>query len=243
MWKRFAETPERYPGIADQLRKARPEELIVENLDAWPQDNEMAEDQLRNLLRDFEALTPEGARKEAARLDAEHAWRRGTVWADLDLAPLAFALEQLVALAELTAQPLASSDLASLTADYAERGWRADDALLRALAAAKSSIDRAAVSAAAVAMYGSWLDAGAKALQAAIGPMANANTYAPGPPAATDGHGHRVRRRPAPRRRPPRAGAADRRGSWTSTPLRVSLRCRRSPRPRSRRSSPSPRAP
>ena len=41
-------------------------------------------------------------------------WRRGTVWADLDLAPLAFALEQLVALAELTTQPLASSDLAAL---------------------------------------------------------------------------------------------------------------------------------
>ena len=30
VWKRFAETPERYPGIADQLRKARPEELIVD---------------------------------------------------------------------------------------------------------------------------------------------------------------------------------------------------------------------
>ena len=31
VWKRFAETPERYPGIPDQLRKARPEELIVED--------------------------------------------------------------------------------------------------------------------------------------------------------------------------------------------------------------------
>jgi hypothetical protein len=185
VWKRFAETPDRYPGIVDQLRKARPEELIVENLDAWPQDNEMAEDQLRNWLRDFEALTAEGARSEAVRLDAEHAWRRSTVWADLDMAPLAFALEQLVAVAELTAQPLASGDLASLTRDYAERGWRTDDALLRALAAAKSSNDRTAVSAAAAAMYRSWLDAGAKGLQAAIGPMANANTYAPGPPAST----------------------------------------------------------
>ena len=82
-----------------------------EHVDAWPQDNEIAEDQLRNLLRDFEVLTAEGARKEAARLDAEHAWRRGTVWADLDLAPLAFALEQLALLAELTAQPLAPADL------------------------------------------------------------------------------------------------------------------------------------
>lgn len=185
VWKRFAETPERYPGIADQLRKARPEELLVDHPDVWPQDNEMAEDQLRSLLRDFEVLTAEGARKEIARLDGEHAWRRGTVWADLDQAPLAFALEQLVTLAELTARPLAEDSLASLTADYAERGWRADDALLRALVAARTSTDRVAVATAAAAVYRWWLDAGAKALQASIGPMANTHTYVSGPPAST----------------------------------------------------------
>ena len=34
------------------------------------------------------------------------------------------------------------------------------------------------------AMYRPWLDAGAKALQAIVGPMANAHTYAAGPPTA-----------------------------------------------------------
>jgi hypothetical protein len=185
IWNRFAETPERHPGVPDQLRKARPEELIVDNLDAWPQDNEMAEDQLRNRLRDFAVLTPEGTRKEAAQLEAEHGWRRGTVWADLDQAPLAFALEQLVELGKLTKQPLAAGGLDSLVSDYAERGWRADDAVLRALAAAVGRADREAVSAAAVAMYKHWLEAGAKALQMAIGPLAHAHTYQPGPPAST----------------------------------------------------------
>ena len=33
-------------------------------------------------------------------------------------------------------------------------------------------------------MYRSWVDAGAKSLQSAIGPMANARTYVPGPPAS-----------------------------------------------------------
>lgn len=185
VWKRFAETPERYPGIVDQLRKARPDELFVENIDAWPQDNESAEDQLRSKLRDFDALTVEGARKEVAVLDAKHAGRRRTVWAELDLAPLAFALEQLVLLAELTSHSLATTDLAALTADYAERGWRADEAALRALAAVKTNADREAVSAAVVALYRSWLDGGARALQGAIGPMANAHTYEAGPRAST----------------------------------------------------------
>jgi hypothetical protein len=185
VWQRFAETPDRYPGVAEQLRKARPEALIVDHADAWPQENEIAEDQLRSRLRDFAVLTPEGARKEAASLDSEHAWRRSTVWAELDQAPLAFAVEQLVSLGELTKQPLASADLDSLVSDYRERGWRADDAVLRALSAAPDSIDRAAVSAAAAAMYRQWVDEGAKALQQAIGPLANANTYEPGPPAST----------------------------------------------------------
>jgi hypothetical protein len=184
VWKRFAETPERYPGVAEQLRKARPEELIVDNLEAWPQDNEIGEDKLRSGLHDFNVLTPEGARKEVAQLDGEHGWRRSTVWADLDQAPLCFALEQLVALGKLTQHPLASGDLGSLVSDYAERGWRADDAVLRALAATSKGTDREAVSAAAAALYRDWLDAGAKALQAAIGPLANAHTYQAGQPAS-----------------------------------------------------------
>lgn len=185
IWRRFAETPERYPGVPGKLRQAKPMELFVEPSEVWPQDNEAGEDQLRNVLVDFGVLTPEGARKQARALDADHAWRRRTVWADLEHAPLAFATEQLAYLAELTARPVAATDLASLTADYTDRGWRADDALLRALAVARTPSDRAAVSAAALVMYRPWLDAGAKAMQSAIGPMANAHTYKPGPAAST----------------------------------------------------------
>jgi hypothetical protein len=188
IWEIFASAPERYPGILDQLRKARPAEQLslvgFSQSEVWPQDNQIAEDQLRNRLRDFQALTPEGARKEAIGLEGDHAWRRRTVWAKLDRAPLAFALEQLAALAELTAQPLVHPDLKSLAADFAERGWQADDAALRALALASQDQDRAAVAIAVAAMYREWLDAAAKSLLAAVGPMANSHTYKPGPPAS-----------------------------------------------------------
>jgi hypothetical protein len=179
VWKRFSEVPDRYPGVVEQLRRARPEELVLERRDAWPQENEGDEEQLRDRLRGLAPLTPEGARDRIAQLDEEHGWRRGTVWADLDQAPLAFALEQLAVLAELTERPLASADLDSLRADYAERGWRADDAVLRALAAAPAAADREAVSVAVAATYRHWLDAAAKALQGAIGPLANAGGYEP----------------------------------------------------------------
>lgn len=183
VWRRFAETPERYPGVAEQLRKARPEELFVDNRDAWPQENENGEDQLRRGLYDLAAATPEGARNDVRALDQEHAWRRSSVWADLDRAPLAFAIEQLVVLAEVTEQPIASADLTSIVTDYDERGWRADDAVLRALGAARTTADREAVSIVAGGMYRHWVDEAAKALQQVIGPLAHAGTYAASPPA------------------------------------------------------------
>jgi hypothetical protein len=130
-------------------------------------------------------LTPQAARKEARALEHEHAWRRATVWADLERAPLAFALEPLVTLAEVTEQPVASADVESIVIDYSERGWRADDAVLRALAATRTTADRDAVSVAIAAMYLHWVDEGAKALQQVIGPLANARTYEAGPPALT----------------------------------------------------------
>lgn len=189
VWKRFAEAPERYPGIPDRLRLAKPAVLSFEPDEAWPQDNEAAEDQLRNVLVDFTVLTAEGARKEFARLDVEHKWRRSTVWAQLGRAPLALALEQLTRLAELTSQPLAGDDVGSLAANYAERGWRADDALLRALGAVRTNADRSAVEAAANVVYRPWLEAGALTLQDVVGPMANSGTYqaavAPQPAAGT----------------------------------------------------------
>jgi hypothetical protein len=186
IWSRFAEAPDLYPGVVEKLNKARPEEFIVDNVDSWPQDNERAEDHLRSQLCELEALTPEGARDEVARLDAEHGGRRGTVWAKLDQAPLAFALERLTVLGELTKQPLASGDLIAIVTDYVERGWRADDAMIRALDAAPSGADRKAVSVAVSSMYRQWLDSGSKALQSAIGPMANAQTYEAGPTVSRD---------------------------------------------------------
>jgi len=189
VWERFADTPELYPGVPEQLRKAGAEQQMTlggQPSDAWPQDNEAAEDQLRSRLLDFAALTPEGARAEIVRVDAEHAWRRRTVWADLGEAPLAFALEQMVILAELTSQPLDLGSLDSLITDYCERGWRADDAVVKALSATSSPADREAVSSAIEAMYRSWLNDAAKGLQSIIGPMANSDTYYCGPPASTD---------------------------------------------------------
>ena len=110
---------------------------------------------------------------------------RGTVWADLGLSPLAFAVEQLALLAECTALQSETGDLSALTSAYAERGWKTDDAAVRGFRATPKRADREAVAVAVNMIYRPWLDAGAVAFQGAIGPMANAGTYQPGPSASS----------------------------------------------------------
>ncbi len=191
-WQRFAAEPERFPGVEDRLRKGRPggqmsifEESSLEVDEAWPQDNESAEDSLGVALGGLADSAPAEARAVILRLEAEHRDRRNWVWARLDRAPLAFAIEHLARLAELTAASPAMT-VGELQANYAESGWRADDAFLAALASVERREVRAQVAAAGLAVYRPWLDLHARALQQAIGPDVNAGTYSVGPEASTD---------------------------------------------------------
>jgi hypothetical protein len=184
VWRRFAQAPERYSGVEARLRKGRPQELFAGLPESWPQDNESAEDNLRRELANLAGSPAGAARAVILKLWEEHRDRRNWVWARLDKAPLAFALEQMQRLADVASgTPAAGVD--ELARAYTETGWKADDSFLAALRAAPAAQDRSAVAAAATALYRPWLDAHARALQAAIGPLANSGTYSAGPAAST----------------------------------------------------------
>lgn len=188
-WRRFWEAPAGYPGIPDRLDQACPDEMLPEPLGAWPKKNLEGEDKLRQHLVDLPSLSPNGARKEIAAAEVDHAARRNTVWARLGQAPLALALEHLTRLAQLTTQAPPTGTVEAIAAWYTETGWQADHAALQVLAEVDQPSDLAAVSAALSVVYAPWLADTAMALQAAIGPAANAGTYAASPapkPAAGD---------------------------------------------------------
>ncbi|MBW3578773.1 MAG: BREX-1 system phosphatase PglZ type B [Actinobacteria bacterium] len=186
VWSRFEQSPERYSGIEARLRKGKPtDQLFAGQPGAWPQDNEEAETRLRLALQDLAEVPASDAREAIDKLWNEHRDRRNWVWAKLDQAPLAFALEQLHRLGQATSSAV-TGDVDVLANAYADDGWKADDALIAALQAATGASDREAVVAAANAIYRPWVDASARALQRAIGPLANSGTYSPGPSASTD---------------------------------------------------------
>ena len=95
VWRRFVESPALYPKIPQLLRRAMPDNLFAEPRSSWPQNNEHDETNLRKGLLEVESLAPKAARARVIALEKEHGARRNWVWARLDQALLAQALEHL----------------------------------------------------------------------------------------------------------------------------------------------------
>jgi len=162
VWKRFAEAPRNYPHLPKLLSKAKP---MLASGPTWPQENESDEDDLRKELKALKDMTALMAIKSIFERETEHAKRREWVWTALGQAPLACALKYLVQAAEVTKTPLAGATTDALADAYATTGWRADAAVLDALACVEKAADAEAVSVAVQAIYKPWLAAAAELLQ------------------------------------------------------------------------------
>lgn len=186
VWRRFEQNPEQYQGIEPRLRQGKPNgQLFAGPRGAWPQDNDEAEDSLRQALTDLRDAPAGQVRGTIDRLWEEHRDRRNWVWAKLERSQLVFALEQLHRLSQ-AAMAGPSGDVHTLVALHEITGWKADKAFLSALQATTEGRDRDAVIGAAIALYRPWLEAHAHAFQEAVGPLSNADSYVAGPQASTE---------------------------------------------------------
>ena len=187
VWQRFCEAPRRYPNIPARIRQCdMPLDLFAnaESHAGWPQWNESRENDLRKDLLALGDLPPHKARNRLVQLEDLHAPRRKLVWAELGAAPLACALAHLKILAEVTAHDLGAGSCKDLAAAYGSSGWRADDAVVRALACVSGMPDLDAVGVAIRCVYAPWADASARYLQKVVsengypgGSMAKADSF------------------------------------------------------------------
>ena len=165
VWERFAESPGLYPGMPDLLRRAKPKGTLSFDQEPWPDENETKEADLRKELANVGSMKPAEARQRLDALETEHGVRRGWVWARLGMCPLANAMGHLAVLAKRTAMTLGGESADAMAKLYAEGGYLADDAAMRALASVKTAEDAAAVQAAVRCAYLPWLEDTARNFQ------------------------------------------------------------------------------
>ncbi|TWT98569.1 BREX-1 system phosphatase PglZ type B [Stieleria varia] len=165
LWGRYCESPKAYAGIPNLLRRAKPTNRIAYEKETWPDENETEEASLRTALAALDGVDATHAREAIAKLEQAHGFRRSWVWARLDQAPLALALEHLGHLAERTQTALGGDSPEDLAKLYADGGYLVDDAALAAMATVRTAADAVAVHAAVRALYLPWLDQAATRLQ------------------------------------------------------------------------------
>src|SRR5690606_42119834 len=125
---------------ARRLAGARPAGLCVDE-SRRPKKNGAAEDRLRIALQEGAELSHAAACEKVRELEAQHAERRGWVWAALGASPLAMALAPVSRLAAAAQKGLSGASFAALAEDYVVNGWRCDRAAMEALASPVPSGD------------------------------------------------------------------------------------------------------
>ena len=170
VWERFAEAPKRYPRIPDQIRKSDPPPVagLFDDNTGWPQWNEKKETELLKELSSVGDKSEEEARAIVISANRSHEDRRTYVWSELGMAPMAHAVEHLSELAEITSDSLAGGTAEDMAAVYANSGWKADNAVMNALACVSNEAEFQAVSTAIHALYASWAEQAALHLQSEV---------------------------------------------------------------------------
>ncbi|MDF7800019.1 BREX-1 system phosphatase PglZ type B [Pontiellaceae bacterium B1224] len=172
VWGRFCEAPVRYVCIPAQIRKCTSPafDLFADEILAggWPQWNEEQERSLFHDLKALDKVPAHNARQKIQELEKKHAARRGLVWSELGESPLAMALGHLSVMASVTGKSIAAGNVEDMEQAYRNGGWKADDALLKALSGLDKPEEQEAVTTAIRAIYHPWADEAARHLQSVV---------------------------------------------------------------------------
>lgn len=173
VWERYKEAPFAYTVIPQLLNQVQPPQSeLLGRSETWPQENEAAEEELRDGLAGLSNTLEDEARKRIRELEKQHSGRRYWVWAFLGKSPLAMALEHLSNLASLTSKSLTGAKAEQIASAYLDWGWQVDLAAIHALATvttAGNPENEKAVKVAINALYKSWLEKAANGFQSSVG--------------------------------------------------------------------------
>lgn len=166
VWRRFEDSPKAYSRIPELLRRSKPNRLDLE-YSHWPDVNEQDEETARQTLQDLKNIPHNEACSAVLDLEKKHSPRRGWVWYQLELSPIARVLEPLSRLARHVKSAIGGQTPDEIAQTYLERGWQADQAAWQAVAQAGDG-DRELISTAVNTLYSPWLEKSAREFQGAV---------------------------------------------------------------------------
>lgn len=192
IWELYRDSYTSFPNIAEQLAGVQPPALKglfddINDLAGYPRANDGAEDALRYKLFACGAMAPALARATLLDAEKEHASRRDWLWASMERAPLARALQHLAQVATMSEQIPGGATVELMAARYLECGWQVDAGVVKALAAVQSKADTDAVGAALRAVYTPWLEDTAHRFQELVKAEGRLSHDSPKAPMDTDG--------------------------------------------------------
>lgn len=163
LWDRFDEAPANYPGIPDLLRRSKPAGLIFDP-DRWPDENDKAEEGVRQALTGLAELSHAEACAKVLELEAQHAMRRSWIWNRLGQSSMAQVLAPLAELASHAKTAIGGQTPDDIARTYIKSGWQADRASWQAVAMAPVA-DEGVVRGVVQHLLEPWLDDCARAFQ------------------------------------------------------------------------------
>ena len=189
VWDRFCEAPQRYVVVPSLIDKTQMPRDLFTDRSGWPKWNQTEEANLRRELQRTAELPAHEARELLVTTEQQHGPRRVCVWAQLGQAPLADSLEHLAELAKVTSQSLAAGQPKDMASAYQAGAWRADAAVVAALAGVQKLEDVQAVQAAIRTVYLPWCDDAARHLQSRVATAGYPGVKPTKRPSKTNGDG------------------------------------------------------
>lgn len=156
VWQRYLDSYQQYSRLPQLLLQVAAD--LVADGESYPVVNQRDESELESALQKLLSQDAGSVRDELVQLEKRHADRRGWIWYDLGMAPLAGVIKHLAAVAELSKAAFSGSRPEDMAEQYRSTYWRADDHVLKALACNLSASQQTLVQGILGMIYSPWLD-------------------------------------------------------------------------------------
>jgi hypothetical protein len=158
VWQRFEETATNLPNIIERLKSVQPDGLAMIHPEYYLTENMRDEGQIESVILQVDGQSSDTIKQALIGAWQQQQSRKGWLWFGLGLSPWLEILEELVAVVEHTQVAFTGADPQGMADMYAERFWKADSAVIKAMSKARHIQHEEALATLLGVIYTPWLE-------------------------------------------------------------------------------------